>query len=57
MPRGWKTATGANPPLAEAFGLREHTGDYADRTAANVRDSDGTIRFAGSFQTSGNAAP
>ena len=53
MPRGWKTATGANPQLAEEFGLREHTGDYADRTAANVRDSDGTIRFAGSFRTFG----
>ena len=53
MPRGWKTATGANPQLAEAFGLREHTGDYADRTAANVRDSDGTIRFAGSFRIFG----
>lgn len=53
MPHGWKTATGPNPQLAEEFGLREHTGDYADRTAANVRDSQGTIRFAASFQSLG----
>jgi Circularly permutated YpsA SLOG family len=53
MPRGWKTAAGPNPQLGQEFGLREHTGDYAARTAANVRDSDGTIRLAASFQTLG----
>ena len=57
MPQGWKTVTGANPQLAEEFGLREHTGDYADRTAANVRDSHGTIRYAESSRLSGNADP
>jgi Circularly permutated YpsA SLOG family len=53
MPRGWKTATGPDPRLGREFGLREHAGDYAARTAANVRDSDGTIRLAASFQTLG----
>ena len=53
MPRGWKTSAGPNPHLGREYGLREHTGDYAERTAANVRDSDGTIRFAGSFRTFG----
>jgi len=53
MPRGWKTTTGPNPQLAEEFGLREHSGDYADRTATNVRESHGTIRFAASFQSFG----
>jgi predicted Rossmann-fold nucleotide-binding protein len=53
MPRGWKTSAGPNPHLGREYGLREPTGDYAERTATNVRDSDGTIRFAGSFQTFG----
>jgi putative molybdenum carrier protein len=53
MPRGWKTLAGPNPHLGREYGLQEHTGDYAKRTAANVRDSDGTIRFAGSFRTFG----
>jgi Circularly permutated YpsA SLOG family len=44
---------GPNPHLGREYGLREHTGDYAERTAANVRDSDGTIRFASSFRTFG----
>ena len=44
---------GPNPHLGREYGLREHTGDYTERTAANVRDSDGTIRFAGSFRTFG----
>ena len=50
---GGEDGTGPNPQLAEEFGLREHSGDYADRTAANVRESHGTIRFAASFQSFG----
>ena len=46
MPRGFETADGPNPRLAERFGLREHTGGYVERTSTNVRDSDGTIRIA-----------
>ena len=57
MPRGWKTSAEPNPHLGREYGLREHTGDYAERTAANVRDSDGTIRFAGSFRSRARPSP
>ena len=53
MPSGFLTSTGANPELAREFGLLEHTGGYPERTRANVRESDGTIRLAASFWTSG----
>lgn len=53
MPKGFKTATGPDPHLAAKYGLREHDGDYAERTEANVRDSDGTIHLAASFNTLG----
>lgn len=53
MPQGFKTNDGSNPQLAQEFGLREHRGDYAERTATNVRDSDGTVRIAGTFNTRG----
>jgi hypothetical protein len=53
MPRGWKTSRGPDPELGERFGLKEHAGDYADRTEANVREADATLRFAASFQTLG----
>ena len=51
--RGYPPAEGPNPQLAEQYGLREHTGGYAERTAANVRSSDGTIRIAGTFNSLG----
>lgn len=53
MPRGFETADGPNPQLAKKHGLREHRGGYAERTAANVRDSDGTIHLAGTFRSLG----
>lgn len=53
MPRGFLTSTGPAPELAREFGLREHRGGYADRTEANVRLADGTLRFAASFETLG----
>jgi hypothetical protein len=53
MPKGFITTTGPAPDLAREFGLREHTGGYADRTEANVRLADGTLRFAASFETLG----
>jgi len=53
MPRGFETADGPNPQLAKKYGLREHRGGYAERTATNVRDSDGTIRIAGTFNSLG----
>ncbi len=54
MPNGFKTATGPNPELAQRFGLREHPSeDYPERTELNVRDSNGTIRFAANWNTPG----
>ena len=53
MPQGFLTTTGPAPDLARAFGLQEHPGGYADRTEANVRLADGTLRFAASFETPG----
>lgn len=53
MPKGFQTTSGPAPELAREFGLREHPGGYADRTETNVRTSDGTLRFAASFETLG----
>jgi hypothetical protein len=53
MPKGFLTTTGPAPDLAREFGLGEHTGGYADRTEANVRLADGTLRCAASFGTLG----
>jgi len=52
-PRGWLTSVGPQPQLGIRFGLREHTGGYGERTDANVRDSDATVRFALNFATAG----
>lgn len=41
-PRGWATEKGPAPWLA-TWGLREHTGGYPERTAANVESTDATI--------------
>lgn len=51
-PHGWKTHDGAAPWLAD-YGLVEHPGDYPARTAANVYDSDATVRIARNFFTPG----
>jgi hypothetical protein len=53
MPRGFLTTAGPAPELAREFGLREHSGGYADRTEANVRLAHGTLRFAATFETPG----
>src|SRR5262249_32920450 len=53
MPQGYQTTAGPAPELAREFGLREHAGGYAERTEANVRDADGTVHFAASFETLG----
>ena len=52
-PRGWRTLAGLAPWLAD-YGLAEyHSSAYAGRTAANVRDSDATVRFARDFFSPG----
>ena len=53
MPKDYLTSTGPAPELAREFGLQEHSGGYADRTEANVRLADGTLRLAASFETLG----
>ena len=52
-PKDFLTSAGPAPELAREFGLQEHSGGYADRTEANVRLADGTLRFAASFETLG----
>ncbi len=53
MPKGFLTSTGPAPDLSCEFGLQEYSGGYADRTEANVRLADGTLRFAATFETLG----
>jgi hypothetical protein len=53
MPKDFLTSAGPVPDLAREYGLQEHSGGYADRTEANVRLADGTLRFAASFETPG----
>lgn len=53
-PVGFRTETGLTPMLGTRFGLKEYpSSKYADRTFANVKDSDGTIRFATDFTSPG----
>jgi hypothetical protein len=51
-PFGWRTLDGPAPWLEES-GLREANGGYAFRTELNVRDADGTVRFAADFNSPG----
>jgi len=52
-PKDFRTRNGKTPHLKD-FGLVESTSTlYPPRTKANVNDSDGTIRIAHNFNTSG----
>jgi hypothetical protein len=54
MPFGYKTLDGPKPEYKEEFGVHVHnSSSYVPRTRANVRDSDGTIRFAFNFDSRG----
>jgi len=54
IPKGFKTENGSQPKLGELYNLKEHTSDhYGPRTFTNARDSDGTIRIAGNFNSPG----
>jgi hypothetical protein len=54
MPKGFITHSGPHPDWAGQYGLQEHTSPkYSPRTFANVRDSDGTVRFAFDFNSAG----
>lgn len=52
-PKGYRTLYG-NMPNLKKFGIIEHESeDYAPRTFCNVKNSDGTIRFAYDFESAG----
>jgi predicted Rossmann-fold nucleotide-binding protein len=54
MPKGFKNQVGYHPDYATIFGMKEHPDPgYKERTWANARDSDGTVRFAGNFGSPG----
>jgi hypothetical protein len=54
MPRGFRTLNGPRPDFAQKYGIEESTSwNYAVRTASNVKDSDGTVRFAQDFDSAG----
>lgn len=47
MPRGFLTLDGLRPDFATLYKMQEHSSDkYPPRTTQNVRESDGTVRFA-----------
>lgn len=54
MPRGFITKGGLHPEYASFYNVIETTTDYyAQRTAANVFDSDATLRIAQNFGSAG----
>jgi hypothetical protein len=54
MPLGFLTEQGPRPDLARTFGAAEHESPEFDaRTAANIRDSDATLIFAGNDPSPG----
>ncbi len=54
MPYKCMTIFGPRPEYIAEYGMKmSKSSSYADRTAANVKDSDGTIRFAKSFSSPG----
>lgn len=54
MPKGYRTLDGTSPGIAKKYGLKEsYSFGYPARTEANVKNSDGTIRFASNFSSAG----
>jgi hypothetical protein len=54
MPKGFRTLEGPNFELSSLYGLQEHKSYYySPRTYQNVKESDGTVRFATNFESSG----
>lgn len=53
-PQGYRTLDGSDYELRDLFGLKEHwSSSYPPRTECNVKDSDGSIRIARNFDSSG----
>jgi hypothetical protein len=54
MPAGFRTLDGDKPEYEELYGMKPHNSwAYPPRTFENVRDSDGTIRFATNMDSAG----
>jgi len=54
MPANCITQDGNKSHFKELYGMQEHTEfGYKPRTFANVRDSNGTVRFANNFKSPG----
>lgn len=57
MPKGFLTLDGLRPEYRLLYNMEEHTSpSYPPRNKKNVRDSDGTIRFAFNFHSAGEIA-
>lgn len=54
LPKGFTTLEGKKPEYKTLFGMSEHESwQYPPRTEQNVRESDGTMRFAFDFNSPG----
>ena len=54
MPHGYLANDGKHPEFAECFGIEEMASKrYPPRTAMNVKESDGTLRFATQWDSPG----
>ena len=54
LPKGCRTLDGPCTELLTEYSMMEHASDaYPPRTEANVKDSDGTLRFARTFSSPG----
>jgi len=54
MPKGFLTQVGPKPEWGQRWNMTEHTSSkYPPRTYANVKESDGTLRIAYDFDSSG----
>lgn len=54
LPKGCFAHDGNHPEFIKMYNMKEHTiAKYPPRTANNVRDSDGTVRFASNFNSPG----
>jgi len=54
LPKGCMTIDGPRPDLLTEYGMEEFSvSGYAPRTEFNVKNSDGTIRFARNFSSAG----
>lgn len=54
MPLGFTAKDGSHPEFAAQYGIKEHhSPNYPPRTRNNIKESDGTIRFASNWNHPG----